>query len=25
VEGVQTIEELKSWSGFSQAPTGVTP
>ena len=25
VEGVQTIEELKSWSGFSQAPTVVTP
>jgi hypothetical protein len=25
VEGVQTIGELKRWSGFSQAPNGVTP
>ena len=25
VEGVQTIEELKRWSGFSKAPAGGTP
>ncbi len=25
VEGVQTIEELKRWSGYPQAPTGATP
>ena len=25
VEGVQTIEELKRWSGFSQAPARGTP
>ena len=25
VEGVQTIEELKRWSGFSQAPASGAP
>lgn len=25
VEGVQTIEELKRWSGYPQAPAGNTP